>query len=63
VGIFSSTTIEIIKWVKKIAVAPAKVSHIMSPGKTVFKEQLKLVLKIDLKETCVKEKKSIGITF
>jgi hypothetical protein len=27
-GTFSSTAIEIIKWVKKIAVAQAKVSHI-----------------------------------
>jgi hypothetical protein len=40
---FSSTAIEIIKWVKKIAVAQAKVSHILRPGNTAFKEQLKLV--------------------
>jgi hypothetical protein len=28
-----STAIEIIKWVKKIAVAQAKVTHILRPGK------------------------------
>jgi hypothetical protein len=32
-GTFSSTAIEIIKWVKKIAVAQAKVSHVLRPGK------------------------------
>jgi hypothetical protein len=32
-GTFSSTAIEIIKWVKKFAVAQAKVSHILRPGK------------------------------
>jgi hypothetical protein len=32
-GTFSSTAIEIIKWVKKIAVAQAKVAHILRPGK------------------------------
>jgi hypothetical protein len=42
-GTFSSTAIEIIKWVKKIAVAQAKVSLILRPGNTAFKEQLKLV--------------------
>jgi hypothetical protein len=42
-GTFSFTTIEIIKWVKKIAVAQAKMSHILRPGNTAFKEQLKLV--------------------
>jgi hypothetical protein len=41
-GTFSSTAIEIIKWVKKFAVALAKVSHILRPGNTEFKEQLKL---------------------
>jgi hypothetical protein len=40
---FSGTAIEIIKWVKKIAVAQAKVSHILRPGNTAFKEQFKLV--------------------
>jgi hypothetical protein len=40
---FSSTAIEIVKWVKKIAVAQAKVSHILKPENTVFKEQHKLV--------------------
>jgi hypothetical protein len=30
---FSSTAIEIIKWVKKIAVEQAKVTHILRPGK------------------------------
>jgi hypothetical protein len=39
-GTFSSTAIEIIKWVEKIAVAQAKVSHILRPGNTAFKEQL-----------------------
>jgi hypothetical protein len=42
-GTFSSTAIEIIKWVNKITVAQAKVSHILRPGNTAFKEQLKLV--------------------
>jgi hypothetical protein len=42
-GKISSTAIEIIKWLKKIAVAQAKVSHILRPGNTAFKEQLKLV--------------------
>jgi hypothetical protein len=42
-GTFSSTAIEIIKWVEKIAVAQAKVSHILRPKKNAFKEQLKLV--------------------
>jgi hypothetical protein len=32
-GTFSSTAIEIIKWVKKFAVVQAKVSHILRPGK------------------------------
>jgi hypothetical protein len=42
-GTFSSTAIEIIKWIKKIAVAQAKVSYILRPGNTAFKEQLKLI--------------------
>jgi hypothetical protein len=42
-GTFSRTAIEIIKWVRKFAVAQAKVSHILRPGNTTFKEQLKLV--------------------
>jgi hypothetical protein len=42
-GTFSSTAIEIIEWVKQFAVAQAKVSHILRPGNTAFKEQLKLV--------------------
>jgi hypothetical protein len=42
-GTFSSTAIEIIKWIIKFAVAQAKVSHILRPGNTAFKEQLKLV--------------------
>jgi hypothetical protein len=42
-GTFSSTAIEIIKWVKQIVLAQAKVSHILRPGNTAFKEQLKLV--------------------
>jgi hypothetical protein len=32
-GTFSSTAIEILKWVKKIAVAQAKVTHILRLGK------------------------------
>jgi hypothetical protein len=40
---FSSTAIEIIKWVKFFAVAQAKVYHILRLGNTSFKEQLKLV--------------------
>jgi hypothetical protein len=42
-GTFSSTAIEIIKRVDKFAVAQAKVSHILRPENTTFKEQLKLV--------------------
>jgi hypothetical protein len=42
-GTFSSTAIEIIQLVIKFAVAQAKVSHILRPGNTAFKEQLKLV--------------------
>jgi hypothetical protein len=42
-GTFSSTAIEIIKRVKLFAVAQAKVSYILRPGNTAFKEQLKLV--------------------
>jgi hypothetical protein len=42
-GTFSSTAIEIIKWVKFFAVEQAKVSYILRPGNTAFKEQLKLV--------------------
>jgi hypothetical protein len=41
-GMFSSTALEIMK-IKKIADAQAKVSHILRPGNTAFKEQLKLV--------------------
>jgi hypothetical protein len=32
-GTFLNTAIEIIKWVKNIAVAQAKVTHILRPGK------------------------------
>jgi hypothetical protein len=42
-GTFSSTAIEIIKWVYIFAVAQAKVSHILRPGNTALKKQLKLV--------------------
>jgi hypothetical protein len=42
-GTFSSTAIEIIKWVDIFAVAQATVSHNLRPGNTAFKEQLKLV--------------------
>jgi hypothetical protein len=43
-GTFSSTAIEILKWLKCFAVAQAKMSHILRPGNTTFKEQLKLVI-------------------
>jgi hypothetical protein len=36
-GTFSSTAIEIIKWVKNFAVAQAKVTHILRPGKALEK--------------------------
>jgi hypothetical protein len=36
-GTFSSTAIEIIKWVKKIAVPQAKVTHILRTGKALEK--------------------------
>jgi hypothetical protein len=42
-GIFLSTAVEVIKWVKFFTVAQAKVSHILKPGNTAFKEQLQLV--------------------
>jgi hypothetical protein len=42
-GTFSSTAIEMIKLVKTFAVAQVKVSHILRPGNTAIKEQLKLV--------------------
>jgi hypothetical protein len=42
-GTLSSTAIEVIKWVKNFEVTQAKVSHIVRPGNTAFKEQLKLV--------------------
>jgi hypothetical protein len=42
-GTLSSTAIEIMKWVEQIVVVQAKVSHILKPGNTTFKEQLKLV--------------------
>jgi hypothetical protein len=46
------------KRVKKIAVAQANVSHILRPGNTAFKEQLKIVSK----NTCVKEEKIILVS-
>jgi hypothetical protein len=36
-GTFSSTAIEIIKWVQNYAVAQAKVTHILRPGKALEK--------------------------
>jgi hypothetical protein len=42
-GLFSSTAMEITKWVKIFPVAQAKVFYILRPGNTAFKEQLKLV--------------------
>jgi hypothetical protein len=38
-GTFSSAAIEIIKWVKKFAVAQAKVTHLLRPGKASEKTQ------------------------
>jgi hypothetical protein len=35
--------LKIIKWVKFFAKAQAKVSYILRPGNTAFKDQLKLV--------------------
>jgi hypothetical protein len=43
-GKFPSTAIEIIKCVNIFALAQAKVSHILRPGNTAFKEHLKLKL-------------------
>jgi hypothetical protein len=43
-GTFTSTTIEITKWVKKIAAALAKVSHILRPSNTAFKNRLSLLM-------------------
>jgi hypothetical protein len=42
-GTFSSTAIEFIEWVEKIALVQAKVCYILRPGNTAFKEQLNLV--------------------
>jgi hypothetical protein len=44
-GTFSRTAIEIMKWVKKIAVAQAKVSHILSPEIPHSKNSLSLIMK------------------
>jgi hypothetical protein len=41
---FSSTAIEIIKWFKKIAVAQAKVTHILRPGKASEKTPKGVIL-------------------
>jgi hypothetical protein len=41
-GARSQTAIEIIYWFKKIAEVQAKVSQILRPWNTAFKEQLKL---------------------
>jgi hypothetical protein len=43
-GTFSSNAIDIRKWFNIFGVAQAKVSHILRPGNTAFKEQLKLVI-------------------
>jgi hypothetical protein len=43
-GTFSSTAIEIIKWVKKIALAQAKISHILTPGKASVKTPKGVIL-------------------
>jgi hypothetical protein len=42
-GRFSSTAIEIIEWGKKIAVAQAKVTHILRPWKASEKELFRQV--------------------
>jgi hypothetical protein len=42
-GTFSSTAIEIFKYVNFSAVAQAKVSYILRLGNTAFKEQFRLV--------------------
>jgi hypothetical protein len=41
---FSTSAIEIIKWVKKCAVVQAKVSHILRPGNTAFNKQISLLM-------------------
>jgi hypothetical protein len=43
-GTFSSTAIEIVKWVKQFAVAQAKVSHILRPGKASEKTPKGVIL-------------------
>jgi hypothetical protein len=43
VGTFSSTAIEIIKWVKIFAVAQAKVTHILRPGKASEKTSKRVI--------------------
>jgi hypothetical protein len=42
-GTFSSTAIEIIKWVKKFKVAQAKVTHILRPGKASEKTPKRVI--------------------
>jgi hypothetical protein len=39
-GTFSSIVIQIIKRAKFVAVAQAKVAHVLRPGNTAFKEQI-----------------------
>jgi hypothetical protein len=42
-GTFSSTTIEIIKWVNKFAVEQAKVTHFLRPGKASEKTPIGVI--------------------
>jgi hypothetical protein len=52
-GTFSSTAIEIIKWVKKFAVAQAKVTHILRPGKASRRHHKEL-----FRQVCVKYRRT-----
>jgi hypothetical protein len=61
-GTFSSTAIEIIKWVKKFAVAQAKVTHILRPGKASEKT-LKGVIPpslCEISQNASRKKKPVG---
>jgi hypothetical protein len=52
-GTFSSTAIEIIKWVKKFAVAQAKVTHILRPGRRRRRHRKEL-----FRQVCVKYRRT-----
>jgi hypothetical protein len=47
------------KWVKQIAVVQAKLSHILRPGNTAFKEQLKLINGFEKQYQRIHKKKKI----